>query len=121
VPVPTWTRAAKCLSGAQQRRQWPSQALGHGTNDIWLLTGSPAEGWSAGGAQGNPCIEQGIKGPAQGNASRPDRLRRTCRMASKASCPSARTRATARAGLPDWLKSKNPAYEAMADADEVIE
>ena len=51
---------------------------------LWLLTASPAEGWSAAGAQGNPCIEQGIKGPAQGNASRPDRLRRTCRMASKA-------------------------------------
>jgi hypothetical protein len=121
VPVPTWTRAAKCLSGAQQRRQGLLRCPMSGQMTLWLLTGSPAEGWSAAGAQGNPCIEQGIKGPAQGNASRPDRLRRTCRTASKASCPSARTHATARAGLPDWLKSKNPAYEAMADADEVIE
>jgi hypothetical protein len=70
----------------------PSQALGHGTNDVMAANRVPGGGWSAAGAQGNPCIEQGIKGPAQGNASR--------------------------AGLPDWLKSKNPAYEAMADADE---
>jgi hypothetical protein len=59
-------------------------------------------------------VPGGGLGPAQGNASRPDRLRRTCRMASKDS--------RYRSGCsPDWLKSKNPACEAMADADEVIE
>ena len=86
-----WTRAAKCLSGAQQRRQGllrcpmsrPHRLWDTGQTTLWLLTGAPRRRiWSPGGAQGNPCIEGDQK--ARPGQRLTYRLRRDCRMASKA-------------------------------------